>query len=734
MSIQASAAHIAGYPQRTMQFIQRMGVVNELHEDSPRHDAQVPGVGVTLRAHQLAMLYRCRQYEREPLPLSDFSGSVQSSTCNRFMAQGGSLRTRVAILGDRTGSGKSYVLLSLVKGDAQLSNARDHGRGGGAEATGVEATAVEATGVDATGVEATAVEATGVEATGVEATGVEATGVEATGVEATGVEASVRHTALGVNAGAAHVDTVVSSYCSNRVVLCVPETPGPMVMTTLLVVPHNLCAQWEGYVTQFGGGLRVIVVSRTKHIEVLEVAVRAHGLRQFDMIMVTSTFHNHVARVLQRCSTKLRRVIYDEADSLAITNCTAVDASFHWFVTASYVNLLQPRGYHHYDHVLGNMVRGVTGVRGTGFIKNMMVELSTCMRDDLMRMLVVRNNDVFVSRSMSIPEPLVHQVQCRTPMSVRVLHGVVDRSIIECLNAGDLAGALRHVSPTHQGSSEHNIVSLLVHKLNRQLRNVVSRLAHVKTLDIECSHEREGEVHRLSRQERDLTDKINSIKDRVAGCDTCCICYEPPNNKTIATCCSNGYCFRCIHMWLVRSGTCPLCKAQLSSAQLMVIRADDGSDGTGANFAGDRVGPHHSKIGNLERIVREMSSDGRCGKMLIFSAYENTFPAVTELFDSMGVRYASLKGNHFQTAATVAAYKTGDTDVLLVNPRNYGSGLNLENTTDVVMFHKFDNCIEAQVLGRAQRFGRDQQLRVWYLLHENEGARAAGAVGAVSPN
>jgi hypothetical protein len=36
------------------------------------------------------------------------------------------------------------------------------------------------------------------------------------------------------------------------------------------------------------------------------------------------------------------------------------------------------------------------------------------------------------------------------------------------------------------------------------------------------------------------------------------------------------------------------------------------------------------------------------------------------------------------------------------------------------MFHKLDTEMEKQVIGRANRFGRVESLKVWYLLHANE--------------
>ena len=65
-------------------------------------------------------------------------------------------------------------------------------------------------------------------------------------------------------------------------------------------------------------------------------------------------------------------------------------------------------------------------------------------------------------------------------------------------------------------------------------------------------------------------------------------------------------------------------------------------------------------------------------------------------------------------------FKNKDLDVLLINIYNYGSGMNLQCATDIVMFHKFDKSIEQQVIGRGQRLGRTQPLNIHYLLNQNE--------------
>jgi SNF2 family DNA or RNA helicase len=85
-----------------------------------------------------------------------------------------------------------------------------------------------------------------------------------------------------------------------------------------------------------------------------------------------------------------------------------------------------------------------------------------------------------------------------------------------------------------------------------------------------------------------------------------------------------------------------------------------------------------------------------------------------------GARFSHLKGNQQHCNSIISKYKGSELDVLLINSKHYGSGLNLENTTDVVLFHKFEDQIEKQVIGRAQRTGRKAPLKVWYFLNELE--------------
>ena len=163
-------------------------------------------------------------------------------------------------------------------------------------------------------------------------------------------------------------------------------------------------------------------------------------------------------------------------------------------------------------------------------------------------------------------------------------------------------------------------------------------------------------------------------------------------------------------------------------SDIVTQESTDEEDGSGAagpstSTAQDIFNPEHTrrfdKYENLKKILRHRLSDPTF-KCLLFSCYDSSFLNVIPILESLDIKWSYMKGRGDIIKNTVQHYKNGDIQVLLINVHDYGSGLNLENTSDIIMFHKFDSEIEKQVIGRAHRLGRTTNLAVWYLLHENE--------------
>jgi len=160
---------------------------------------------------------------------------------------------------------------------------------------------------------------------------------------------------------------------------------------------------------------------------------------------------------------------------------------------------------------------------------------------------------------------------------------------------------------------------------------------------------------------------------------------------------------------------CPHCRADLTPGDLIVM-VDEVSD---AAPAADEAGPLE-KNAALEKLLTEIFDRPEQAKVLIFSEHENIFITVGEFLTYKGIQNSRVIGSSATIASTLNKFKTNSLDVLLLNSRHCGSGLNIENATDVIIYHSMSPELEMQVIGRAQRPGRTSTLNIWKLLHENE--------------
>lgn len=506
-------------------------------------------------------------------------------------------------------------------------------------------------------------------------------------------------------------DITIKSYGSNKVIFTVIQEKD-IIKTNLLVIPHNLTSQWSGYITRFcPSETKTLVVNKKTLADLLDDKL---DIREYDLIMVTSTYYNKFANYFADKHWRFQRAFYDEVDNLNIPLCKTIDARFIWLVTASFGNLLYPRGYTRWEHSLSRYIWCANGIFNSGFVKNMLLDLWNNVPRRLTKCLVVKNSDDYIDKSNVLPDILRNIVRCRTPKSIHILNGIVDRNVIECLNADDVQGAISYVSTSNKGSEE-NIVDIMIQKYTKIIVNLNVKLSYTEALIFDTDADKQAEIAKIAAKIKENETRVNLIKERIKDSDTCAICYDEISNKTITRCCQNSFCFKCINIWLSKSAICPMCKETMCSHDIYSIV--NGSQLVVEEIDETKMNAAFDKIKNLGILLGNKKPGD---KFLIFSNYDNSFYSIYGLLEGLGIKYMQLKGNGNTIKCMVEKYKTGDIDVLLVNSKHYGSGLNLENTTDIVMFHKFDTEIEKQVVGRAHRLGRAMPLNIWYFLYENE--------------
>jgi hypothetical protein len=506
--------------------------------------------------------------------------------------------------------------------------------------------------------------------------------------------------------------------------LCL-ETKSPRLTdknVNIIVIPHILQKQWCQYIELFSKKIKYYLVNKHKSLTNLETEIDKHQI-----LLVTGTFYKYVRGMFYLNNWRARRVFYDEVDSTNTPCAHYLSSRFIWFVTASYKNVLFPIQKIHYDRRnINNSYVLSHGISNNLFVKKLFIDMIKVMGDVELQALdkiVLRNTDDFVDQSFNLPEITQHLISCRTPIEVDVLTGVVSREIINSLNAGDIKSAISFIQSSNLGT-EANIINKALDDLKNKLKNVRIRENAVRQYVYQTEEQRNAAIARVLDEKTIYENKIQLMETRILSNKLCIICYNEAVNKCISKCCQNTYCLECISRWLVVSKFCPLCKKDANIHKDFYVvhdneenneENDERIDYSSKLPGNDDFTRKQNKFENLKRIV---ANRGPNNKFLIFSDFEQSFGRMTPYLDVTGLRYAQIKGNSVNE--TIRKYRANELDALLVNSRNYGSGLNLENTTDIILFHKFENQLEKQIIGRAQRPGRTSSLNVWYLLNVNE--------------
>ena len=427
-----------------------------------------------------------------------------------------------------------------------------------------------------------------------------------------------------------------------------------------------------------------------------------------------------------------QRVIIDEANSIKIPNCQNAYGIFNWFITSSVNELLYPTGKK--DWINGKYEILSKGISGYGFIKSTFGENCNDYVCNFTQRNFLKNDNKFIEDSFNLPDPIFIQIQCFTPNELKILKDVGLPEVINALNAGDMDSALKMVGCSID--NEKNIVKKVLKKLNNNLNQQKEKITEKNLEIIQIQSEIETnvlltqeEINQLKSKKynikkyientndqiKELETKIKSMKERITNCKEkdCPVCGDNINNPVLTPCCKNLFCLQCLTISLNYSkDKCPLCRTKMNISQVTYISEDIDKE------KNDEEGREKlpTKIQSLISIIKNKPK----GKFLVFSEFDNSFKDIVEEMEKNKITWSNICGSGGRIRNIVKDYDSGEIKVLFLNAKYYGSGLNLQMSSDIIIYHKMTKDIEMQVIGRGQRLGRKGPLTVHKLCYENE--------------
>ena len=178
------------------------------------------------------------------------------------------------------------------------------------------------------------------------------------------------------------------------------------------------------------------------------------------------------------------------------------------------------------------------------------------MKEEFSHLLVLKNDDDYIDKSFNIPIPNQYIIECKDPISTILLNGIVDKNVINCLNANNNKGAIELFN-SRQKITEENIINIVIEKFIDQIKNLDIQIEAYSQMIFNSDNEinlreRNSRIEKLKEKRDILNTKINDIKQRINNNNLCSICYEDIQDKTLVKCCSNIFCFKCINLCNVK--------------------------------------------------------------------------------------------------------------------------------------------------------------------------------------
>ena len=223
-------------------------------------------------------------------------------------------------------------------------------------------------------------------------------------------------------------------------------------------------------------------------------------------------------------------------------------------------------------------------------------------------------------------------------------------------------------------------------------------------------------IEKTEEKLKEVKNKYEALKERISNISekNCPVCLEKVEKPTMTPCCKNVYCFSCLMYTLESVNQCAICRAKITVSQCTII------DNNYEKEKEEKKEKNNVLPKKIDKLMDIITTDNTNKRFLVFSSYEKSFDLIQKRLIDNDVSYSLLKGSTGHISNIINDYKNDKYKVLLLNAKFFGSGLNLQMTSDIIIYHRMDAELEKQIIGRGQRLGRTGTLKVHYLCHRNE--------------
>jgi len=450
----------------------------------------------------------------------------------------------------------------------------------------------------------------------------------------------------------------------------------------IIVCSSAIFQQWGNELDKTDLNYRKIV--KTADISELDKTI----IETLDVILVTYNryrdFAGYLTNIFRLENIGFNRVIFDELQLTGVLPMTK--AKFYWIISATLP----------YDDV---------GFSNRSLYNN---AICTIMSGVKQKYVIVKNTDEELSQSYQQSEITYYKYMCFN-RNFNIFGERVSNEIQRMIAADDIAGAIVALGGTKDNVS---LLDIILAKEEKEITGIKAQISYYSILQSDNSEEKVREYkQKLTEAEKSLENLKQKIKRDTEDDNECPLCSEEYKEPVLTFCCNSVMCSKCVKSLYNTTQKCPFCRVKLDMKNMAISSSKEDEK---------KEELPENKITKLETVKKIIESNPN-GKYILFSEFNPTFDAIKTALTESNVSFAEVKGTSDAKQKYIRLFKEGKIKVLFLNSRNDGSGIDLPETTDVILYHKMSSeNIETQVLGRALRLGRTSPLKVHKLLYSEE--------------
>jgi hypothetical protein len=459
----------------------------------------------------------------------------------------------------------------------------------------------------------------------------------------------------------------------------------------IIAVPNSIIFQWKEELLKTN--LKFKIVTTNAQIKALE-----QYLYKVNVIVVSKTLYNvfaeHLFQIKKEDSFCVKRLISDEYISRG--SFKHIKADFYWLITGTIPKVYEFRSIElRYNFI--NQCLASSGINFSG-------RYTSYLKYDH---VAIKNSEEEINTSFLVAkvENLVYIAKSKNELFLNLGVDIKDE-VKRMIAADDIKGAIEAIGGNIETDS---LLKVIIRKEEDKLKEIEASITYHDTL----SHHDKKEEYILKLEV--AKKRLNAIKERIerdeneGECPLCCLEYV---DKCLVECCKNIMCGNCVTKIIKNNKNCPFCRGSIDMKKMIVSTKEEKQ-----KKEKQKKKIHKTKSEYIVDIIKKKPT----GKFIIFSEFSNTYDNVIEALKSTGLKYSEVKGTTVAKNNILEKFRNGDLNIIFLNGRSDGAGINLPQTTDIILYHKATStALETQLIGRALRLGRTSDLKVHRLLYEKE--------------